>query len=340
MTSHPCTGQVKVARIELSKHKDDSFVPHGAEPLPTDVVTYSHESRISKLVSFGIVSVLAGASLPYASMMLASQTSSGETLGAARLMFVCTVVALLAAVARHLSPFITKGVTVYRDDSGNQCLSLMAIVALIAVLDAATFGAAATAAVRPLSRISVTPRPRRSLSWFSQSPPPPPPPGFPPVPAESPPPEVYAPPPKPQSIATWIGDGVRGSVLSRAPTDPLGDAERDAMCVIAAIAAVAAVLWMRVMYFNITADTEKRRRVFIYVVIASALQGVLVGTVVPEMTVMSSTADFAQNVADSSPDASVTWQQDPMSYVISVLVALAAVCNTCAYFASDIYSAM
>lgn len=29
-----------------------------------------------------------------------------------------------------------------------------------------------------------------------------------------------------------------------------------------------------------------------------------------------------------------------MSYVISVIIILAAVCNACAFFASDVYSAM
>lgn len=144
-----------VARIELSKHKDEAFVPHGAEPLPNDVVAFNHISRISKFLSFGFVSVLTGACLPYASMMLASETPSGETLGAARLMCAFSIIALLASIARHLSPFITSGITVYREDSHDRCLPLIAMVAMIAVLDAATFGAATAAAIRPLSSIAL-----------------------------------------------------------------------------------------------------------------------------------------------------------------------------------------
>lgn len=137
------------------------------------------------------------------------------------------------------------------------------------------------------------------MSWFRSSPPPPVP-GRPGAPPASPPPPIFA-PPKPQSISTWLGEGVRDSVLARAPTNPLGDAESDAMCVIAAIAGIAALMWIRVMYINVTADSEKRRRAFVYVVVASAMQGVLLGTVTPNLTVASSTADFAQNVAESAP---------------------------------------
>jgi len=53
----------------------------------------------------------------------------------------------------------------------------------------------------------------------------------------------------------------------------------------------------------------------------------LVGAVFPDMTVASSTGDFASNVKLLRPGSKVEWHHDPMMYIIGALVILAGVAN-------------
>ena len=196
--------RVATARMAMSKHKDDVAVPHGADPVPDADVPWGSTFRMVRLLSFATTGALAGGHSPHLGIVLAGSTPSGHTLHAAWLLWAFAAGSLVAAVLRHLSPFLSSAVTVYRDeapDARNRLLQLVTVT-LTAGLDAAAFGAAVSAAHRPLSSVSVssiaTRAPGRALllSFVRTSPPPPIGPAPPPAPPIAPPlAPPFAPPP-------------------------------------------------------------------------------------------------------------------------------------------------
>ena len=111
-------------------------------------------------------------------------------------------------------------------------------------------------------------------------------------------------------LTTWI-DGV---MTTKVMTNPYGDAERDAMVIIAMLAAVGALLWIRIVCALAAPTMTERGRVLVVAVCACAVQSIMLGGVLPSMGVISSTQNYATNVASSEPGAncSLTYQTVPL----------------------------
>ena len=314
---------------DVAKHKDEAPIPHDADPMPDDSTPFVGISRVLRGASFLFTTVLAGASLPGASMMLAGETPSGHTLRAAWLMSMCAAFATLLALLRYLSPFLSLRMTVFREDSREgPAPSLTPPLAVLAVCDAAVFGAAVVAACRPMSSMTLTPV-RRSALFASAKHPPAPWPSEPPIPSFSPPPPA---PPPPMTAMGWLDETMMTRVRA------YGDTERDAMAVIAMLAALSTVLWLSVAYIAASHERVARLRIVVVAmgVLACALQGELLGAVMPNMGVTNSTARYARNVALGAPGATVHWMQDPLGGVITTFIVLASIVTAVACFVSGV----
>ena len=180
----------------------------------------------------------------------------------------------------------------------------LATLALTAGMDAAVFGAAVSAAHRPLSSVSVSldrdvaRTGGRDLLVFTRVSPSPPAPFMPMPPTPPAPLSPLAP------LKTWL-DGMHDVMTAQALTTPYGDAERDAMIVIAILAALASLMWVRIVCALAAPNIAERGRMLVVAVCACALQGVLLGGVLPTMGVITSTGSFAANVVSTEPGALV-----------------------------------
>jgi len=287
---------------DVAKHKDEAPIPHDADPIPDESTPFGFVSRVVRICSFACTSLLAGASLPGASMMLAGETPSGHTLHAAWVMWLCALAALAMAMLRHMAPFLSKRMTVFREDcEGEPGRGLVPPLAVLAVCDAAVFGAAVVAAFRPMSSITLTPV-RRSMLTVQPS------------------------------HTTWLDDTMLKHVVA------YGDIERDAMTVIAFISGCACLTWLAVAYLVSSSERLARLRVVVVSlgVLGSALQGQLAGTVMPIMGVTNSTARYAGNLAAGAPGTRAVWMQDPLSSVITTFIVLAGAVNIVAFVVSRV----
>ena len=292
---------------DVAKHKDETPIPHDADPIPDESTPFGLVSRVVRACSFATTSLLAGASLPGASMMLAGETPSGHTLCAAWVMWLCAMTALMMAMLRLMAPFLSMRTTVFREDcEGEPGRGLIPPLAVLAVCDAAVFGAAVVAAFRPMSSVTLTPVRRSTLATH--------------------PPTAAAPTP------TWLDNTMLKRVVA------YGDIERDAMMVIAFLAAAACLLWLAMAYLVSSKERLTRLRVVVVGlgVLGSALQGQLVGTVMPIMGVTNSTARYARNLAAGTPGAKAVWMQDPLGSVITTFIMLAAAFNAVACVVSRV----
>lgn len=322
--------RVRAARDDVAKHREDAPVPHGAVPVPDSGTPFSGLFRVVRYASFALAAVLAGATMPGTSMMLAPETPSGHTLGSAHIMAALSAAALGAMVGRHLAPYFGPGVTVFREDPQERRLALLAPIAATIICDAVVFGAAVVAAARPRTMVtSITPVRRAALSMWRS-----PPPGAPPTPSPSPPPPgPLAPqPPAPAIFPTWMGD-VRGTMLGKIPTNPYGDDERDAMAIIAVMTAVAALAWLANAYYAAMPERAAKHRPTAAAagIAAACVQTMLVGVIIPGVGIVGSTGSFARNVVTESPGAIVSWSQDPLTGVVTLFIVLASLgmINTC-----------
>ena len=305
--------RVRAVLGDVAKHKDEAPIPHDSDPLPDDSTPFTALSRVVRATSFIFTSLLAGASLPGASMMLAGETPSGHTLRAAWVMSVCGATAMIAAMLRHMAPFLSLRMTVFREECRDGPAPRMTPpLAVLAVCDAAVFGAAVVAACRPLSSVTLTPVRRSALFAYRKSPelPPPAAPPYPMPPYPLPPPNTMA----------WLDD----TMLQRVAA--YGDTERDAMAVIALLAGLACNSWLILAYLASSSERVARLRVVAVAlgVLGCSLQGQLLGTVMPNIGVTNNTARYARNVAAGAPGATVVWMQDPLGGVITVFIAMAA----------------
>ena len=241
--------RVRAARDDVAKHREEAPVPHGAIPVPDSSTPFSSMFRIVRYVSFGFTAVLAGATFPGTSMMLAPETPAGHTLFSAHIISALSLIALGAMVVRHLAPYFGPGVTVFRDDPPEYRIALLAPIVAIIICDAVVFGAAVVAAARPRSMVSsITPLTRRELLPLRWLPSTPSEPGSSPPPAP-PSPMPPSPMPPPPAVPAWMMTDVRGTMLGRIRTNPYGDNERDAMSIIATITTLANAAWLANTYF-------------------------------------------------------------------------------------------
>jgi len=203
--------------------------------------------------------------------MLSSKTPSGTTLNASWFMSWSADLALAAAIGRHLAPFLSSGITVYREAENKSIIPALVIMSLVVALDAATFGSSIAAACRPLSSVVFTPlddmHSRRTLAAWFQTTSPPPPPTHPP-PSPLPPSPI---PPPPPVVASW---SITGTMMTPVKsTNAYGNAETEAMITIACMSGLAALAWIRVMYAAAkTTDSAAHKSVIIYILIGCAIQ--------------------------------------------------------------------
>ena len=266
-------------------------------------------------------------------MMLAPETPSGHTLVSAHLISAVSTLALGAMVGRHLAPYFGSGITVFRDDPQEYRLALLVPIAATVISDAVVFGAAVVAAARPRSAVTSLTPVRRALLFLRTVASPPPPPLSPPP--HHPPPPQPPPPlsPPPAALLTTLMDDMRGTMLSRVPTNPYGDDERDAMAIIALMTALAAALWLANAYYAAMPERAAKHRPTVAAVgiAAACVQTMLLGAIIPGVGIVGSTGSFARNVVAETPGSIVSWTQDPLTGVVTLFTILAGVgmINTC-----------
>lgn len=279
--------RIRAVVASTTKHKEEQNIPYGAQPVELG-------SQGLTLASWYITAVLAGSSLPLASMMLASDTPAHHTLRLAWVMSACSALALAAAALRHMAPYIAPG-TLFDAILGTQERPTMLAAAPLLVMmaaDAVVAGMALAAAMRPRAFIVVEAAPAQEAGSVS-----------------------------------WL----QASVLARVPANPSADVERDAMGVVAALALAALALWgARTVHLSMTGRSEKQTTMHAgAAVAASAAQAMLLGTIIPGVGIITPGAiqQYAAGVARSQRGVHVSWVGDPLCGLIACAVVVACVAH-------------